>query len=450
MSARSIDVRSRGLGLASTLVLASAVVYLLLGLSYQLYLVGQQTDGWRVTFRSRGDLPRIVLDRYVGDADTPLIEGDEVVSIGGQSIARLLSDMYSFAPQAPNTWRPGETVRYVVLRDGREISVDVTLEERSPLWILRSLALRPGLNLVYLASAIIGLFALLRAPHLAAARLLFALGVMFTIGAFTAQVALQEVGLPQIVNLAVGSASLAFTVLYSLFMPTVLVHFFLVFPEPKSPLRKHRMLTLAVVYGITPLLIAIFVAANASQPARLYASFSTGWQIATLLGTLTIVISAIHSWRAAQDAVTRAQIRWLMLGILAAVAWIVSSLVLLVVLGPKAQSTRYIWVTDLFVLGLPLSFAVAITRYRLFDIGTVVNRTLVYGALTGVIALLYFGGVAVVQQVFRTLRGGGGHAGHRAALRAVAVAHPGVHRPALLPAPVRRGADTGGARCLAA
>jgi hypothetical protein len=48
---------------------------------------------------------------------------------------------------------------------------------------------------------------------------------------------------------------------------------------------------------------------------------------------------------------------------------------------------------------------VAIVRYRLYDIDLLINRTLVYGMLTGTLALVYFGGVAATQAIFRTLTG---------------------------------------------
>jgi uncharacterized membrane protein YhaH (DUF805 family) len=55
--------------------------------------------------------------------------------------------------------------------------------------------------------------------------------------------------------------------------------------------------------------------------------------------------------------------------------------------------------------GIPISMGIAVTRYRLYDIDVVINRTLVYGSLTMMLALVYFGGVATTQAIFRTITG---------------------------------------------
>jgi hypothetical protein len=57
------------------------------------------------------------------------------------------------------------------------------------------------------------------------------------------------------------------------------------------------------------------------------------------------------------------------------------------------------------VLGLPIFTGVAIARYRLYDIDIVINRTLVYGALTAALVAVYFGGVAMLQALLRALTG---------------------------------------------
>jgi hypothetical protein len=67
--------------------------------------------------------------------------------------------------------------------------------------------------------------------------------------------------------------------------------------------------------------------------------------------------------------------------------------------------TASIAVTNLGLLGLPIFTGIAIVRYRLYDIDFLINRTLVYGALTATLALVYFGSVATAQVIFRAFTG---------------------------------------------
>jgi len=56
---------------------------------------------------------------------------------------------------------------------------------------------------------------------------------------------------------------------------------------------------------------------------------------------------------------------------------------------------------------IPIAAGIAMLKHRLYDIDSIVNRTLVYGALTASLAMVYFGGVVVFQTLFRALAGGG-------------------------------------------
>jgi hypothetical protein len=57
------------------------------------------------------------------------------------------------------------------------------------------------------------------------------------------------------------------------------------------------------------------------------------------------------------------------------------------------------------ILGVPTAVGLAITRYRLYDIDIVINRTLVYGTLSATLIALYFVGIVVLQRLFVILTG---------------------------------------------
>jgi hypothetical protein len=57
------------------------------------------------------------------------------------------------------------------------------------------------------------------------------------------------------------------------------------------------------------------------------------------------------------------------------------------------------------ILGVPTAVGIAITRYRLYEIDLLINRTLVYGSLTVTLIALYFVGIVVLQRAFVLLSG---------------------------------------------
>jgi hypothetical protein len=106
----------------------------------------------------------------------------------------------------------------------------------------------------------------------------------------------------------------------------------------------------------------------------------------------------------------REQIKWIAFAA-SVVALGVSGAVVLGTFTPDAGGTHPLWVgliedaITLSFAGIPIAVGVAVLKYRLYNIDLLINRTLVYGSLTALLAALYFGGVAMTQVIFRALTG---------------------------------------------
>src|SRR5215207_2814897 len=129
------------------------------------------------------------------------------------------------------------------------------------------------------------------------------------------------------------------------------------------------------------------------------------WAVA--LGT--VVYAQVYRYRRVSNAVERQQIKWVVLGISAAVLAFLGINVTLSAFAPAPTSAGtlatiligYVLIYAAMLL-IPLSIGVAILRYRLWDIDLIINRTLVYGALTACVVLLYVlvvGGLGALLQV---------------------------------------------------
>src|SRR5215216_2907516 len=110
------------------------------------------------------------------------------------------------------------------------------------------------------------------------------------------------------------------------------------------------------------------------------------------------------------DSRQRTQTKWVLLVIAGACAGY-ASVYLPGVFLPASGRVRLLY--DLFgfslfwllALPIPVALIIAMLRYSLFDVNVLINRTLVYGSLTVMLALVYFGGVTATQAVFQTLTG---------------------------------------------
>ncbi len=121
-----------------------------------------------------------------------------------------------------------------------------------------------------------------------------------------------------------------------------------------------------------------------------------------LLAGLAAVISLFARFRRVRGD-ERQQIKWFAYATAVSLLWV---FLLEGIPDLNRLFEAVIAVLGLFVIpSIPIAAGVAIMRYRLYDIDRIINRTLVYGALTGVLVAVYVGGVVLLQTLFRALAG---------------------------------------------
>ncbi len=116
------------------------------------------------------------------------------------------------------------------------------------------------------------------------------------------------------------------------------------------------------------------------------------------------------------DALERQQVRVVVFSLVLFVAFFIVFTLIenLSGLGDPARSglTRALFYSMIFstagsliFMSIPVSIAVAVLRYRLWDVDIVIRRTLVYGALTATLGLVFFGVVTLMQSLFVAVSG---------------------------------------------
>jgi hypothetical protein len=240
---------------------------------------------------------------------------------------------------------------------------------------------------------LVGWFTFIRRPDLPSARALLLLS--------TANGAASISGiLPDGLSVQFNSLAFAMTSFFSymiigtLSAPSLLT-FTLLFPQPKRVILRHPRLAL-LPFGFGLLLLIFFLSGGPGV---------VGW-ISTPIMMVASIVSLIHAGLTQRDAVSRAQLRWA-----------ISSFVLGIGLFMLNFPPAFNWVSNMTVVYILLflssfgftvigiGLSVAVLRYRLFDIDLIIRRTLLYTLVTGLLALVYFGSVVLLQSIFRALTG---------------------------------------------
>ena len=167
--------------------------------------------------------------------------------------------------------------------------------------------------------------------------------------------------------------------------------FFYLFPDGRFAPRWVRWFAL---YYTLLIAFEIFPPADSPFNANLWPIWIKGLSFFAIF--LSIIYSQIYRYRRISTSTQRQQVKWAVAGIVVSLAGVIA-LNLLNGFSLAAQqpgSLFEIALNTLFYIALlpiPLSLAFAILRYRLWDIDAIINKALVYGLLTALLAAVYVG-----------------------------------------------------------
>lgn len=370
-----------------------AISFLSLGLSFVIVRLGTPYDGARLEPGQQAWLPDGILVSPLTETANGLQVGDLITTVEGKRMGELAQSLVRFDfPHRMPTF--GQTITYSVLRDGQTLKVQAA-QTAYPFGAL--LARYWGIYVVVFSLQVIMTYVLIRRPEEQAARALFVFA--WSLWHFPAWTMGLQLG--DILN---GWGYWHYRLVTSptfLLTFSALLHMSLVFPRRHPILDRYPRLV-PIIYLAPYGLFVIFMALTRIFSSNLWiwlGYWNSGEWAVTMIYMLLFLLVTIMNYRNIHDEPTRVKIRWVAFG------WSVSAIGIgLLWLLPGALLGHALipaGALALLALPIPLALAVAILRYHLFDIDIVINRALVYSALTLSTMALYIFTVGYLGSFFQ-------------------------------------------------
>jgi len=391
----------------SWITLAIALVILVYILFPAIFTYSIPSDGWSLdsstNLRDMANVTLTFKTRLV-DGPTSLQQNDVLKAVEGHPVSELLSQWATFNPTRSAGWISGQSVHYSILRDGESLDVTVLLAPlpaqaffRHALAARNSLWLSIFMYAIFLpAMVVIGVVVFFLRPRHLAAQALLIISV-----SFVGQVSYSPGGTGNLfywpLSIPYGFVLQRWT---TIIIPTTLL-LSLAFPSPKGLLRRHLPVSLALIF--LPWMVGAWTI-TIVKSGDLAGLYGTWIQLFLMQMVLVLIMagSFIHSFRTVRGAIERAQLKWFAFGLsgfvlAGGISWGIGSFFNLPAFNTLVNYFGYLF--------LPLCLAIAILRYRMFDIDLIIRRTLVYTILTAVLGLMFYCGVTVLQGLFTSISG---------------------------------------------
>jgi hypothetical protein len=268
------------------------------------------------------------------------------------------------------------------------------------------------------AFATVGAFVIWRRPGNGIGWVFLAIGVAVSVRVGAAQYAEYSL-LVRPESLPGGRVAVSLGEALSTLMFALLGLALLLFPDGRLPSRRWRkllwILGAAALFGVVGLGLrpGHFAETDSfdtfsnplgvgSDPEPFDALGGLAWFLVTS-GLFACGVAMVRRMRRAHG-IERLQLKWIAFAAsLLAVGFLVISITFFAELSGTIIDPLRTAVLGLGFCAIPSAAGIAILRYRLYDIDVVINRTLVYGALTATLATAYLGSVLLLQLALRPL-----------------------------------------------
>ncbi len=184
-----------------------------------------------------------------------------------------------------------------------------------------------------------------------------------------------------------------------LLQPALFLHFSLTFPERKGLVNRRRWLIPAVYVPGAILLAAHICAISWLQPSEVLRWNLDRLQMSYLAAYFILSAAVLwHTYRHAETAILRQQMKWVTRGTILAVAPF--TLFYAIPYLMESAPNLVMKVSVLSLVFLPLTFGYAIFRYRLMDVDLIFKRGMAYTIAAGAITGAYFAAVGIASVLF--------------------------------------------------
>lgn len=193
-----------------------------------------------------------------------------------------------------------------------------------------------------------------------------------------------------------------------------------VFPSGRLPAGRWRLLAVAlltigglicVATMLEPTVSVSVTGGSVNLPNPLgvlpdgpvWPALTTASYALTLGALAAAIINMLARYRGS-DEQTKLQLRWILASMAFVLVGIVFALSVIALHGDDAGGVAWILVIAAYPT-VPAAVGIAVLRYRLYEIDRIVNRALVYGAMTAILGGVFAAATALSQRLFISLAG---------------------------------------------